>query len=318
MTNGSYLSVLERYRQYRGAIAELLGSIVTGMLEPRLLDSQDGQREALARIREIYPFVNLLYVLDEHGVQISEYLPESGDGISTLKDKGRGMDRSQRPYYLLAREAEGYVVTEPYLSAANRQLCLSAALGVRSESGRMGYLVLDIDLEDTISFLMGDSSRKRAEPWFRAIYGLIAVALLGVVALLLFIAGHEAIGLLALHPDETAFRYAPFSIIIFLSLSLAIFDLAKTTLEEEVLMAKDIFRHSAVRRTITRFMAAILIAVSIEALLLMFKAVLGVGDYLYESVLMMFAAVGLLVGLGVYVYLGAKAEKVLRQNSSTG
>lgn len=50
------------------------------------------------------------------------------------------------------------------------------------------------------------------------------------------------------------------------------FDLGKTRLENAVLMHKDVYRHSATRRTITRFMAIILIAVSIEGLLLMFKS----------------------------------------------
>lgn len=59
------------------------------------------------------------------------------------------------------------------------------------------------------------------------------------------------------------------------------------------------------------FIAAILIAVSIEALLLLFKAALGEGEHLVEAVWMMLAAVGLLVGLGLYVYLGAKAEALL-------
>jgi len=101
-------------------------------------------------------------------------------------------------------------------------------------------------------------------------------------------------------------------VIIFLTLALAVFDLGKTTIEEEVLMHKDIFRHSSTRRTITRFIAAILIAVSIEALLLMFKSALGDGHNIMAAVWMMFSAVGLLVGLGIYVYLGARAESQLK------
>jgi len=78
-------------------------------------------------------------------------------------------------------------------------------------------------------------------------------------------------------------------------------------------MHKDIFRHSSTRRTITRFVGAILIAVSIESLLLMFKAALGEGDQLVKAVWMMLAAVGLLIGLGIYVYLGSKAEETLTE-----
>ncbi len=59
--------------------------------------------------------------------------------------------------------------------------------------------------------------------------------------------------------------------------------MGKTILEEEVLLHKDIFRHSAIRRTITRFIAAILIAVSIEGLLL-FKGSLGQSELLWPAV----------------------------------
>ena len=111
----------------------------------------------------------------------------------------------------------------------------------------------------------------------------------------------------------------PFGVIIFLTLGLAVFDLGKTILEEEVLMHKDVYRHSSTRRTITRFMAAILIAVSIEGLLLMFKSAVGDGERVLDGVWMMATAVGLLVGLGLYVYLGARAEQLLlSQKPKTG
>jgi hypothetical protein len=128
---------------------------------------------------------------------------------------------------------------------------------------------------------------------------------------LLFLAGKQLFEFAFADFSGTRVHVKPFSVIIYLTLGLAIFDLAKTILEEEVLMHKDIFRHSSTRRTITRFIAAILIAVSIEALLLMFKSALGENGKVYSAVLMMLTAVGLLVGLGVYVYLGAKAEKIM-------
>jgi hypothetical protein len=139
-----------------------------------------------------------------------------------------------------------------------------------------------------------------------------------VVAILLFSASREIIEL-ARDPVASNLHLKPFSIIIFLTLAFAIFDLGKTTLEEEVLMHKDIFRHSSTRRSITRFIAAILIAVSIESLLLMFKSVLGSPEYLTSAVTMMIASVGLLIGLGIYVYLGAKAEATLKSlNTNQG
>lgn len=174
-----------------------------------------------------------------------------------------------------------------------------------------GYIVLDADLMDIVEFLMGDSKRRQAQPFFKWVYMAIVAGLFIVVGVLLYSAFHELYLLTEPSTSIEESKLKPFGVIIFLTLALAIFDLGKTTLEEEVLMHKDIFRHSSTRRTITRFVAAILIAVSIEALLLMFKAALGDGEILLSAVFMMIAAVGLLIGLGIYVYLGAKAEALL-------
>lgn len=58
------------------------------------------------------------------------------------------------------------------------------------------------------------------------------------------------------------------------------------------------------------------IAVSIEALLMIFKfAVNGGGEHIIEAVWIITAAALLLVSLGVYVYLGSKAEGLLLKNN---
>ena len=314
MSTASYLNVLEHYHDYREPIRELLASMLTGMADPRMLDDPELQREAFKCLREQYPFVELLYVLDPLGIQVSDNIGVRGqsEGCEYRGAPARGRDRSQRPYYRLARTQEGVAVTEPYLSSASRELCVSAVLGWQDGSGQVqGYLVLDIDLGRTLEFLMGDAARRRFQPWFRAVYSVIVLGLMAVVGVLLYAAYAELLplftGAAATHDQQLK----PFGIIIFLTLALAIFDLGKTVLEEEVLMHKDVYRHSSTRRTITRFIAAILIAVSIESLLLMFKAALGQGENLAAAVWMMLAAVGLLVGLGLYVYLGARAEHTL-------
>ena len=147
--------------------------------------------------------------------------------------------------------------------------------------------------------------------WGGVQYFSLLLGLFFIVGILLYSAGSEIVELFTLE-NANDVQLKPFSIIIFLTLALAVFDLGKTTIEEEVLMQKDILRHSSTRRTITRFIATILIAVSIEALLLMFKSVLGSAEHLTSAVAMMATSIGLLIGLGIYVYLGAKAENLLK------
>lgn len=307
----SYLANIDRYHEHRKAIRELLASILTGITHDRLFSDPGALQHAIGEIAEHYPFVDLLYTLDCQGIQTSANVGPGRQGNSE-RAPGRGKDRSQRPYFVLAQEHDGVVMTEPYFSIDSRNLCVSAALKWCDSEGRpLGYLVLDIDLTKTIEFLMGDTGRRRFVPAFRLIYSLIVAGLFSVVAVLLYGAFREIYLLVGGSHSEADLHLKPFGIVIFLTLGLAIFDLGKTVLEEEVLAHKDIFRHSSTRRTITRFIAAILIAVSIEALLLMFKAVLGNGEHLLAAVYMMLTAVGLLVGLGAYVYLGARAEVIL-------
>ncbi len=305
----SFISVIERYHQHRDAIHDLLASILSGISEERLFIESDLQQTAISTLAERYPFIELIYTLDKEGIQHSENCQA---GNCDRKKSLIGKNRSQRPYFLLAKNSNDITVTEPYMSIANTSLCISASAPVKDHNDKMlGYIVLDIDLSGVIAFLMGDTSRRRFGPLFKTIYSLIAAGLFSVVLLLLYASLKEIIHMTPSQVGGHDFYLQPFGIIIYLTLGLAIFDLAKTTFEEEVLMHKDIFRHSSTRRTITRFMAAILIAVSIESLLLMFKSALGDGKQLLDAVWMMMSAVGLLIGLGLYVYLGAKAEAVL-------
>jgi len=310
----NYIGALERYHEYKTAINDLLASLVTGIVDPVLFSDREELIRAIYFLQQNYPFVNLAYTLDNDGIQTSENISKQRTRHASVKNKQSyyGIDRSHRPYFLLAKNQESAIVTEPYLSNDSHNLCISAAMRCHSPDNKTaGYIVVDVDLVDVISYLMGDIRRQQFHPFFALVYSLVVAGLFFVVGILLFSAATEMAKLLSLESHQNLYL-GSFGIIIFLTLALAVFDLGKTTLEEEILLRKDIFRHSSTRRTITRFVAAILIAVSIEALLLMFKSVLGNAEYLLHAVAMMAAAIGLLIGLGIYVYLGAKAEAILK------
>ncbi len=306
----NYINVIERYHEHRAGVQDMVASILTGIAEPCLMDDPTAQHKAMQSLAKLYRFVDLLYILDASGMQTSDNIT-SPYWKQAIED-GKSKDRSQRPYFIQARANNQITVTDPYLSNASRKLCITAVIKIHdSHTQTTGYLVLDVDLAKTIEFLMGDGSRSRFQPVFKSIYALIVIGLFSVVAVLLYSAFTDLATLFQAGHTLEAIQLKPFSVIIFITLALAIFDLGKTILEEEVLMQKDILRHSSTRRTITRFIAAILIAVSIEALMLMFKGALNNGAETLQGVWMMLTAVGLLVGLGLYVYFGARAEAIL-------
>ncbi|UCX03479.1 PDC sensor domain-containing protein [Shewanella glacialimarina] len=307
----SFLSVIERYHEHESVIHELLDSILLGLSDASIFQNPTSDK-VFNELARSYPFVQLLYLLDENGTQVSDNLVVS-KGKVKLSDKGRDIDRSHRPYFTgLAEQDSTRYITSPYLSNTGGGLCVSASRQLLNANSQRVIVVVDINLTHLIEFMMGDSARRKMTPIFKTVYCFIVLGLFVLVSVLMWTVVADIYRLLV-EPAQND-PLLPFGIIIFLTLALAIFDLGKTILEEEVLMHKDIFRHSSTRRTITRFISTILIAISIEALLTMFKASLGEKQYIEPAIMMMLAVVGLLVGLGIYVYLGAKAEQLLTQN----
>ena len=97
-------------------------------------------------------------------------------------------------------------------------------------------------------------------------------------------------------------------------ISAAILDVAQYMVEEEVLMNKELRNPEEARRTITKILVIISIAVSIEGLVYIFKA--GIKDLsllVYPSLLIMVSAF-LVISLGIYQKLSVVIEKAEREN----
>jgi hypothetical protein len=301
MTPRNYLYLLRKYEDYQPQIERLLESIVTALI-PRKLESDQAQlQKTVERLHKSYPFVELLYCLDEHGMQttVSAVAPNIDD--SKRSEPGFCSDRSNRAYYTKAVQNEKIsTVTSPYLSNATHQLAISAVQRYSTTQDKTAFMVINFNLEQLITFLNGDDLRRRVHPLFQGIYAIIGVMLLVVAGLLLYYALKMIFNVFEEHISATT---QIFEVVILVTLGLAIFDLGKTILEEEVLLHKDIHHEGSTRRTISRFMSAIVIAVSIESLLLMFKSLLGDASHLNSAVFMLFAAVALLIGLGAYLKL---------------
>lgn len=94
-------------------------------------------------------------------------------------------------------------------------------------------------------------------------------------------------------------------------IAIAVFDVGKYLLEEEAIRAREMREASEARRSLTKFMSTITIAVFLEALVAVFEA--GKEDMrlmLYPT-LLLFAGVAMIVGLGAYQRLSAEVEKVV-------
>lgn len=92
-------------------------------------------------------------------------------------------------------------------------------------------------------------------------------------------------------------------------ISVAVFDVAKYILEEEVVRERELRQVGEVRRSLTRFTSTILIAVFLESIVLIFKvAEDDIANVIYPAMLL-FAGVAMLIGLGAFQRLSVTAER---------
>jgi hypothetical protein len=92
-------------------------------------------------------------------------------------------------------------------------------------------------------------------------------------------------------------------------IAMAVFDVAKYFIEEEVIRGREMRGAAETRRSLTKFISTIAIAIFIEGLVIVFQASKhSLPEMLYPTALLLTAIV-IVVGLGVYQRLSADVEE---------
>ncbi len=98
--------------------------------------------------------------------------------------------------------------------------------------------------------------------------------------------------------------------IALLTIAVAAFELGQTILEEEVQREAQMSAPTRVRRFLSRFMIVLVVALSIEALVAVFKFTHENPVHLPYAASIAFAAAALLAAWGVFVHLNRSAEEL--------
>lgn len=93
-----------------------------------------------------------------------------------------------------------------------------------------------------------------------------------------------------------------------LVISMAVLDSGKYLMEEEVLRDRELRSAVEARRTLTKFLVIITIAVSLEAVVSIFRAANDSIENLVYPALLLLSAVAVVIGLGIYQKLSQVAE----------
>ena len=94
---------------------------------------------------------------------------------------------------------------------------------------------------------------------------------------------------------------------IILTLALAIFDLVKTIFEEEVL-GKNHEENSVIYKTMVRFICSIIIALAIEALMLVFKFAITAPENIINAIYLIGGVAMLMAALSFYLFSVKRQE----------
>jgi len=251
--------------------------------------------QLIERLYKTFPSLELLYMCDEGFVQNSP-------NIYTNREEHYhvGVDRV---YLVNEKEIQkGYYISEPYISTATGFLCITVVYAVGE-----GYLFLDFRLRKLLERFDLIEKNDVFKLLNRTSYALIGGGLLffGVFVVLY---GFYTFGgyLFGLEPLSIDVVFKP---IIALTLGLAVYDLGKTIVDQEVLPRTQHVSDTFNPKTLLNFSVSIIIALLIEALLVVFKiSIHNYKDLPYASTLIAALSFLLLV-FAVLVYIIRKTEK---------
>lgn len=205
------------------------------------------------------PCLSDMYLMDEKGEQITPTWRRNGQDMS-LKGSDRG--------YFINRiqfDDKGNYISSPYICANSGQPKVSVAR--KYPDGKIA--VFDLDVVAVLSKMHLIDSNRLISKLSVAVYALLGG---GLVLLALFLGIYGLIGFakaLMSFGDETLQHV--FKSIIAITLAIAIFDLSKTILEQEVFYRALTPEEGSEYKTLTKFLTSIIIALSIESLMVVFK-----------------------------------------------
>lgn len=152
----------------------------------------------------------------------------------------------------------------------------------------------------------GGGSARFLEIVTRTVFGVASVALMLLAGALIVYAGWQVVAVFSEPEFNIGSRLL--EAVGYTVISIAVFDVAKYLLEEETVRPSEMRHAGEARRSMTKFISTIAIAVFLEALVSVFEA--GKEDLrlmLYPT-LLLFGGIALVVGLGIYQRLSAAVE----------
>lgn len=252
------------------------------------------EKNDFTKIFNVFPSLELVYVVNK------DTKVQSSPNIYRHKKGNEGI-AEKRDYIIekLHFTTKGIAFSNPYISSATRNKCITMTI----KEGSNIYF-FDFKLETLLERLNLIEHNKPFHTLTKAFYALAGYSMVLLAVFIIVYSLYGFIGSMITQNDFTLDSI--FKPIIALTLGIAIFDLAKTILEQEVYF-KSYSRNSKVdTKMVTKFLITIIIALSIEGLMVVFK--IAIENYTeMVNALYLIAGISLIImALSVFIYLTTK------------
>ena len=251
------------------------------------------------QLYSIFPSLELVYLVNKDTkIQNSPNFYRSKQD-----DNGKDKDRSHLISKLHFKESN-IAFSKPYISSATRSNCVTVTI---KEGDDIFFLDFQIDiLLQKLNLIELNKPFHSITKGFYILAGF-SMIVLSIITILFSI--YDFIFYL-FSGNELSLELI-FKPIIALTLSIAIFDLAKTILEQEVFF-KSYSKNSKVEtKILTKFLTTIIIALSIEALIVVFKIAINNYDEMINAFYLIAGIALILLSLTVFIYYSTKKQKQL-------
>jgi hypothetical protein len=269
-------NVVQLYRRHKSSIESYLKDYIKSFTVDKYLKLEnspisDGK------------FIQLAYSMNEELKQTSPMVSKNNIGHDNV-----GKDKTHY-FFKIILDSDNFYVASPYIHHYTGLASISIVHKIDD-----AYYIFDIDLIAVLEELNLLEYNDIHDKFTRIIYFIGATVLAIVSLVLMFYGVYELINVLFSDVNTTKFFSSMFTSIIAVTLGIAIFDLAKQIFEHEVLFHHFAHDENKQYKVLGKFLVSIVIALSIETLMVVFK--LALTDY--KSML---SAFYLLIGTTVMI-----------------
>ncbi len=236
---------------------------------------------------QIFKSLEATFVVDSKHTQITpRYTKDSRDALELWSDQTSLFNK-------VVINEDGYYLSNPYVCAHTGKPTITIVRELNNH-----YIVMDFNLMRLLEELDYVSKSVLFTNMTKYTYGAIGYGL-AFFALILIAYSVFAFGNFLIM-DEGELLDTIFKSIIALTLGLAIFDLAVNLLEHEVIYKNNTSDEHGDNKVLTKFLISIIIALSIEALMVVFKIALKDYSHMQYALYLIIGVSLMIISLGLF------------------